>query len=71
MKSDKIFGVGLIGCGLIGSKRSLSLGSGGELIACSDVDLSRALKIVGTSDVRTYADWRDLISSSDIDIPLS
>lgn len=68
MKSDKIFGVGLIGCGLIGSKRSLSLGSGGKLIACSDVDLSRALKIAGTSDVRTYANWRDLISSSDIDI---
>ncbi len=68
MKSEKIFGVGLIGCGLIGNKRSLSLGAGGKLIACADIDLSRAKKIVGTSDARTYDNWRDLITSTDIDI---
>ncbi|MDB9985985.1 Gfo/Idh/MocA family oxidoreductase [Pelagibacterales bacterium] len=68
MKSEKIFGVGLIGCGLIGNKRSLSLGTGGKLIACADVDLSRAQKIVGSSDARIYDDWRDLITSTDIDI---
>ena len=68
MKSEKIFGIGLIGCGLIGNKRSQALGTGGKLIACADVDLSRAQKIVGSSDARIYDDWRDLITSTDIDI---
>ena len=32
------FKIGIIGCGLIGTKRSQALGSKGKLIACADIN---------------------------------
>ena len=33
------FGIGIIGCGLIGQKRAKALGSGGQLVACADINM--------------------------------
>jgi predicted dehydrogenase len=40
-KENRVLGVAIIGCGLIGQKRANSLGSGGKLIACADIDIDR------------------------------
>ena len=47
--NKKIFNVGIIGCGLIGKKRSESLGDQGKLIACADIDLPKAKKLANLS----------------------
>ena len=40
--SKKIFGIGIIGCGVIGQKRGNALGEGGRLVACADKDITQA-----------------------------
>ena len=47
----KPFGIGIIGCGLIGKKRARSLGQGGHLVACADIDINYAQSIAGVSNV--------------------
>jgi len=37
---EKSFGVGIVGCGLIGKKRANALGAGGRLVACTDIDVA-------------------------------
>jgi len=36
---DKRFGIGIVGCGLIGQKRTKAIGAGGRLVACADANL--------------------------------
>lgn len=62
-----IFGVGIIGCGLIGKKRANSLGPGGKLIACMDIDLERANHLAQGS-AKVFQDWHQLIELTEIDI---
>ena len=38
------FNIGIIGCGLIGYKRSRSLGLKGRLVACADINIEAATK---------------------------
>ena len=38
------FNIGIIGCGVIGFKRSKSLGPKGKLVACADLNINRAKK---------------------------
>ena len=38
------FKIGIIGCGLVGFKRSKFLGSKGKLVACADLNISKAKK---------------------------
>jgi predicted dehydrogenase len=64
----KIFGVGVIGCGLIGQKRAKALGAGGKLVACADLDADRAEKLASTSGAQVYRDWRALVLSSSVDV---
>ena len=59
----KVFGVGVIGCGLIGQKRAKALGSGGKLVACADLDADRAQNLAKTSGAQVSRDWRELIFS--------
>lgn len=60
--------VGIIGCGLIGQKRSTALGNA-QLSAAADVVVERAEALVrGHSDATAYGDWRALIERSDVDI---
>jgi predicted dehydrogenase len=66
--SGEGLGVGIVGCGLIGRKRAANLGAA-QLVACADVDEARALDLAATAgDVRVSTDWRDLVSSADVDI---
>ena len=62
------FKIGLIGCGLIGYKRSKSLGSKGKLVACADININRARKIASNKKVRIFNDWRKLLDIKEIDI---
>lgn len=59
----KIFGVGVVGCGLIGQKRAKALGSGGKLVACADIDMNRAEALARTTGVQAFRDWRELVWS--------
>ncbi len=64
----KVFGVGIIGCGLIGQKRAKALGSGGKLVACADIDVSRAENLARTSGAQVFRDWRELLRSPDVEV---
>jgi len=61
------FGVGIIGCGLIGQKRAKALGEG-RLLACADVIEARANALAGNSDAKVFDDWRKLLALSEIDV---
>lgn len=64
----KVFGVGVIGCGLIGQKRAKALGAGGKLVACADLDTDRAQKLAITTGAQVFRDWRELVWSSSVDV---
>ena len=61
------FGVGIIGCGLIGQKRAKALGKG-RLVACADIDEARAKALAGNSGAKVFCNWRDLLALPDVDI---
>lgn len=65
---EKPFGVGIVGCGLIGQKRAKALGTGGRLVACADMDLVRAENLAKNSAAKASADWRELISLPEVDV---
>jgi len=62
------FGVGIIGCGLIGQKRAKALGHSGKLVACADVDMKRAKSLAEKHDAKVYTDWRELIQVDVVDV---
>ena len=62
------FGIGIIGCGLIGQKRSKALGAGGRLIACADIDAGRAANLAKSSGAKVFADWRGLLAMPEVEI---
>jgi len=64
----KVFGVGIVGCGLIGQKRAKALGSGGKVVACADLNLSRAQNLAKDADAIVYQSWRELVLSSLVDV---
>jgi predicted dehydrogenase len=60
-------GVAIVGCGLIGRKRSQAL-PGGRLAACADLDPGRAEALAATvPGCAAVADWRDLVRRSDVE----
>ena len=61
------FGVGIIGCGLIGQKRAKAL-SEGRLVACADIDEARAKALAGNSGTKVFRDWRGLLALPEVDI---
>ena len=64
----QIPGVAILGCGMIGQKRSKAL-SGAKLIVCADVVEKRAGSLAATypgSDATT--DWRAAVCRDDVDI---
>lgn len=67
-KSDRPFGVGIVGCGLIGQKRAKALGRGGVLVACADVNINRAENLARSTDAIVYQDWRELVRSPNVDV---
>lgn len=66
--SQKIFGVGVVGCGLIGGKRAKALGAGGMLVACADKDLGRAENLARGTGARAFADWSELLRIPEVDV---
>jgi predicted dehydrogenase len=66
--TPKIFGVGIVGCGLIGQKRAKALGAGGLLVACADIEVSRAESLARSSRAKVFRDWRELVWSPLVDV---
>ena len=64
----QILSVGIIGCGLIGQKRAKSLGSGGRLVACADIDVSRAESLAKGINAKVFSDWRELLCQPEVDM---
>lgn len=64
----KIFGVGIIGCGLIGQKRAKALTGLGKLVACADIEVSRAEILARASAASVYLDWRELVLSAEVEV---
>ena len=61
------FGIGIIGCGLIGQKRARALGEG-RLLACADVNAARARVLAGSSGAKVFDDWRELLALPEIEV---
>jgi predicted dehydrogenase len=70
-KKDGPFGVGIVGCGLIGQKRAKALGHGGRLVACCDLEVLRAKNLAGTNGTLVYRDWRELVRSPLVDVVIA
>ena len=66
--SNKIFGIGIIGCGVIGQKRAKALGVGGRLVACADKDINRAKSTASTSNASAFEDWKVLLKVPEVEI---
>jgi len=61
-------GVAILGCGLIGQKRSKTL-AGARLVACADLDEKRARSLAsGFPGCDAGADWRAAVQRDDVDI---
>jgi predicted dehydrogenase len=65
---DKPFGIGIVGCGLIGQKRAKALGIGGRLVACADIDVGRAKNLAKTSGAKVLSDWRKLVLLPEVEV---
>ena len=68
MAGPKVFGVGVVGCGLIGQKRAKALGAGGRLVACADLDVARAESLARTTGAKVFRDWRELVWSPLVEV---
>ena len=68
MNKNDAYKVGIVGCGLIGSKRAESLGKEGSLVACADLDIEVAKKFANKYGGKSYQNWHSLIDESNIDI---
>lgn len=65
---NQIFGVAILGCGLIGQKRSKVL-QGSNLVVCADVDEKRAQALaVGFPNCVATTDWLSAVQRDDVDI---
>ncbi len=60
-------GVAIVGCGLIGQKRAKAL-AGARLVACADIDRSRADAVARAAGAFATDDWRAVIGRPDVDI---
>jgi predicted dehydrogenase len=60
-------GVGILGCGLIGRKRAAALGAA-RLVACADLDRSRAASLAATAKGGAATDVESLLGRSDVDV---
>lgn len=67
-KSTPPFGIGIVGCGLIGRRRLAALGVGGQLVAAADTIEERVVSIVRGTKAKTFTDWRGLVEQPDVDI---
>jgi predicted dehydrogenase len=66
--ADRPFGIGIVGCGLIGQKRANALGAAGRLVACADIDIDHAGNLAKGSGGKVFRDWRELVCLPEVDI---
>lgn len=64
----KALQIGIVGCGLIGEKRALSIGSRGVLIACADLNFDRAEKFGSRFGCHAYPSADSIFNNPDIDV---
>ena len=65
---NQIPGVAILGCGLIGQKRSKTL-AGAKLVVCADLDEKRARSLAaGFPGCDAATDWRAAVQRNDVDI---
>jgi predicted dehydrogenase len=70
MMQGKNLGVSIIGCGLIGQKRSQALGPA-RLVACADVIIEKAQALAKSAPSAVASvDWRKVLNRSDVDIAI-
>lgn len=62
------FGIGIVGCGLIGQKRAAAAGPGGRVVACADVNRERAEQLAAKWGARSFLDWRELVALPEVQI---
>jgi predicted dehydrogenase len=61
--------VGIIGCGLIGTRRAkVALDSGDEVIVVADLAEDRAAAVAAATGSRWTASWREVVSRDDLDV---
>jgi len=54
--------IGIVGCGLVGTKRSMALGPAHQLVAVADVELGRAERLASQyPGCEYFADWRAVV----------
>ena len=66
--------VAIVGCGLIGAKRSKALGPGAQVAVCCDTVLERALALARSipgGAAEASSDWRATVARPDIDIVIA
>lgn len=69
--NDHLHGVAIIGCGLIGQKRAKAL-QNTRLIACADLDVSKAAKLAEQySGATAAADWHDAVNNPAVEIVIA
>ena len=61
------FNIGIIGCGLIGSKRFRNIGKLGNIVAVSDKNINNAKSLVLNKKIAIYKNWQDLLKIKMID----
>jgi predicted dehydrogenase len=59
--------VGIIGCGLVGQKRSTQL-AGANLVAIYDIDTKRAQDLSKATGAKAFGSWQEIIDSKGVDI---
>ena len=60
--------VGIIGCGLIGNKRALSISSSDNLISVCDTDTNKAKSLAKKTGSIFHQNYKDLIKSNEIEV---
>ncbi len=63
------FGVGIVGCGMIGARRAVVVARspGSCLVAVADRELSRAKEVAGDTGAAATTKWEEVIERSDVD----
>ena len=56
-----MIGIGVIGCGLIGTKRVAALGEFGQLVACTDLDVAKAQRLAAGKAL-VVSNWQELLA---------
>ena len=59
--------VGIIGCGLVGQKRSKQL-PGANLVAIYDIDIQKAQDLSKATGAKVFGSWQEIIDSKGVDI---